>query len=375
MSHVGQSLPARRMVKVIGRVVLDLVHRAQERAEDLHAGKVADDRRRLESAGGRVSRRGLLIGAVLLAVGGLVASAVATGFLVLAACRGFIGLATGIVMVNSLALIAETAPVRKRALAGSFVFAGVGVGIFASGTLVPMLEGFGLAASWWAMAIAGVVGSGLAIWGWWRAPPAPRWAAASLHDPSPDRSPLTAWPVRGLLMAHLLFSAGIVPHSLYWVDFLTRELGHGIATAGVHWSVVGLLAFLGPLLCAALAERVGTRAALVIAFMALAVGIAAPGLWPVVPVLYASSALFGAQPGLSALMAARARDLGAPEAMGQLMRAMILANAIGAVAGGLVVPWCLLRFGTQAPLFVIGGAAMLVAAVAAFPFWSEGERS
>ena len=316
--------------------------------------------------GRAAGRRVLLIGAVGAAVLGLAASALAVGFLPLAIARGLIGLATGIIMVHALAVIAETAPGTKRAVAGSFVFTGVGLGIFTSGVIVPALLGLGLPATWWSLAAAGAVGTALAVWGWWRAPPppvVPAVDAASPHGPAALRRPA----LRGLLLAHLLFSAGIVPHSLYWVDFLVRERALGFAAGGLHWSLVGLFAILGPILAAAMARGLGTARALVVAFILLAAGIAGPAVAPVAWVLIASSMLFGAQPGLSVLMAARARDLGEPAEMGRIMRAMILANGIGAVAGGLAVPWAYGLGGTQAPLFLIAGGALLVAAVAAWP--------
>ena len=50
----------------------------------------------------------------------------------------------------------------------------------------------------------------------------------------------------------IFFSFGIVPHTIYWVDFLVRDVGLSMNMAGWHWSVVGLSAFLGPLVTAAL---------------------------------------------------------------------------------------------------------------------------
>lgn len=195
-----------------------------------------------------------------------------------------------------------------------------------------------------------------------------------------------------LLVAHLLFSVGLVPHTLYWVDYLRRGLGLGPTDVALNWGLVGLFSFLGPMLASVLARRIGTRAALVLAFVLVGSGLAAPlligavgsagapGATPMpataLPlslasltglILIASSVLFGAQPGLSSLMAARTRDLGQPEQMGRIMRAMILANACGGVLGGLVVPWAYGLGWSQPALFVIGGAAMGLAAVAASP--------
>jgi predicted MFS family arabinose efflux permease len=322
-----------------------------------------------------LGRRALLQLMLLLAVAGLLASGLATGFLDLAVLRGIIGIATGVVMVHSLALIAETAPADRRAEAQSYVFAGVGLGILSSGVLVPVLLAWGLAATWLALGLTGVAVALIAGWGW-------RGAAAVAVPPSRARDGSPAGRARsfgpgmaGLLVAHFLFSFGIVPHSLYWVDFIVRAQGLGFAAGGLHWSLVGVFAVLGPIACAALARRLGTRVALVAAFVVLGAGILAPALLAVAPVLVASSVIFGAQPGLSSLMAARARDLGRAEAMGRVMRAMILANASGALIGGIAVPWIYAATASQALLFMIGGLAMLAAAAAAWPRRGEAGAS
>ena len=309
----------------------------------------------------RGSVRRVLGAAIGLSVLALAASAVPGGFVWLGACRGLIGVATGIVMVLSLALIAATAPERKRPVAAGFVFAGVGLGVLSSGTLVPLLLGYGLAAAWAGLAAAGLAGLGLALWGWGAAP--------ELRLPKTETAAMPiAWaPLSGLLVAHALFSLGIVPHTLYWVDYIARGLGQGIAAGGAHWSLVGVFSVLGPWLAAWLVPRFGAAMGLVIGFVALGAGIAGPALLPSLAILIASSALFGAQPGMSSLMAVRARELGSPEAMPRVMRAMILANACGAVIGGIAVPALYGATESHAAVFVLGGAAMLAGALAAWP--------
>ena len=307
------------------------------------------------------SARRVLTGVIVLSGVALAASALPYGFAWLALCRGVVGVTTGITMVLSLALIAATAPERKRPVAASFVFAGVGIGVLTSGTLVPMLLDHGLAAAWGGLALAGVAGVVLAIWGWNAAPDLRRPAS------QPPGARMSLRPLAGLLVAHALFSLGIVPHTLYWVDYIARGLGQGITIGGLHWSLVGVFSVLGPWMAAWLALRMGAAWALVVGFLALGAGIGGPALWPVVAMLVMSSALFGAQPGMSALMAVRARELGSPEAIPRVMRAMILANSCGAVIGGLTVPALYGLTGSHGAVFLLGGAAMLVGAMAAWP--------
>ena len=181
-------------------------------------------------------------------------------------------------------------------------------------------------------------------------------------------APVWSRPLLALVAAHALFALGIVPHTLYWVDYIARDLGLGLAVGGLHWSLVGVFSFFGPWLLAGLAWLIGTAPALVAGFLLLAGGIAWPALWPIAAVLAFSSAAFGMQPGLSSLLAARTRDLSTAAAMPRVMRAMILASSASSAVGGLVVPMLFEHAGGHAPVLLLGGAAMLAGAVLALPF-------
>jgi predicted MFS family arabinose efflux permease len=310
--------------------------------------------------------RRVLTVAILLSGLALAASALPYGFAWLAAWRGVVGVTTGITMVLSLALITATAPERRRPAAASFMFAGVGLGVLMSGTLVPLLVAQGLVVTWSGLALAGLAGVVVAIWGWTAAPDLRPPTSSSL------KAPVLWRPLAGLLVAHALFSFAIVPHTLYWVDYIARGLGQGIAIGGMHWSLVGVFSVLGPWMAAWLALRMGAAWGLVAGFVALGLGIGGPALWPALVILVLSSMLFGAQPGMSALMAVRARELGSPDAMPRVMRAMILANSCGAVIGGLTVPALYGLTGSHGAVFLLGGAAMLVGAMAAWPSRQRG---
>jgi predicted MFS family arabinose efflux permease len=305
-----------------------------------------------------------LAAAIVISVLALAASAAPLGFPWLALCRGVIGIAGGIIMVLSLALIAATAPTTRRPVAASFVFVGVGGAILSTGILVPALLRHGLTTAWLGLAACGFAGACLAIWGWRAAPVhAGGPAARSWLSPVPWN-----WPLRLLLLAHVCFSMAIVPHTLYWVDYIARGLGHGIGEGGFHWFLVGVASILGPIIAARLGQMLGTAWALPISFFALGIGIAAPLISSAGIILLASSLLFGAQPGLSTLMAARTRDLADADHMPRLMRAMILCSALGAVAAGFVLPQIYDATLSHVLIFALGGASMILGAILVAPW-------
>lgn len=326
-------------------------------------------------------RRRTVLSALGLCLVLLAASAAPLGAVWLALCRGIIGITTGLMMVLSLALVAETAPADRRAEASGYMFAGVGLGIMASALVVPPLLVLGLPTLWTALAGAALAGATVAAWGWAAMDAVPAPIATGSGNVVEGGAATWSPGLKALLAAHALFSVGLVPHTIYWIDFLKRGLGVHAAELAFNWSLVGVFAFLGPMLAAALARAMGTAVALVLSFLVIGAGIGAPavlgepgnlvGALPIgglVPaLLLASAVLFGAQPGLSSLMAARVRDLGRPDRMPGTMRAMILANACGGLAGGIIVPWGYAVTGRHQPLFLLGGLAMAAAAVAVWP--------
>lgn len=315
------------------------------------------------------SIRRLLSLAVWLALIALAASAVPWGFYWLAGWRGLLGAIAGLIMVQSIAFATAAAPPDKRPVAAGYVYAGVGLGIFLTGSAAPTLLEYGIVWAWTGFALAGLFSAAVAQWGWSVADILPN-AAASAKAALPKH-----WPWRGLVAANFLFSFGIVPHTIYWVDFLVRDVGLSMESAGLQWSIVGISAFLGPIISAAMAARIGISATLLIVFVLLGLGVAGPAFLAVLPVLWFSSILYGGQPGLASVMAARAREMGTATDMPRMMRITILANACGAAIGGLSFPWILELSGSYDPLFILGGGAMLIGGIATLPRRHAGDNA
>ena len=308
-----------------------------------------------------VSIRILLPGAVWLGVIALSACILPGGFFWLAFWRSILGAIAGLIMVQSLAFATAAAPPKKRSIAAGYVYAGVGLGIFLSGLFAPQLLEQGIAWAWIGFAAVGFCAAIAAHWGWRVADILPTGLSTA------DVALPQHWPWRGLVAANFLFSFGIVPHTIYWVDFLVRAVGLGMDAAGWHRSVVGLSAFLGPLASAALAIRIGISATLLIVFILLGLGVGGPAFLTIGIVLWLSSILYGGHPGLASIMAARAREMGSAASMPRMMRATILANACGAAIGGLAMPYISEISGGYETVFMIGGGAMIIAAFITLP--------
>lgn len=313
--------------------------------------------------------------AVAICFLGIAASAAPAGFVWLASCRFVIGAAASWMMVLALSIVVGAAPAATLGRATGTVFTGVGVGIAFSGIVVPSLLDMGLLYAWLGLAAVGAAATAVALWGWAAAegpgPAAPaarrRWRDWKMP------AQLRRLPVWMLLIAHAMFSIGLVPHTIYWVDYIARGLALGMEIGGFYWILVGVGALTGPMACGWLADRVGFAAALVTIFAVLAVGVAVPVLLAVPATLVLSSLIFGAQPGLSAVISGRTGQVVGKEHVGEVWRWMVLSVAVTKAVAGYLMVWLFDATGSYTFLFVAGGVTLALGAVFSLP-WPEPRK-
>jgi len=313
----------------------------------------------------RFSTLPVLKAALVISMVCLVASIFPVGFLWLVWWRGLVGITVAVLMIYSLTLVTTAVPGDRLGKATGVVFTGVGIGILLSGTLVPWLLEHSLAAAWTGLALVGAVGVGL---GWWGLSSAGEVLETDAHTPAPWESASTR-----LVFAQGLFAIGLVPHSIYWVDYIARGLALGMVEGGVQWVLVGVGAVGGTYLCGWLADRIGFVAALVLVFAVLAIGIAMPVLFPSALVLIASSLIFGAQPGLSAVISGRARQVVGARDMPHVWRRMVLSVGLSQTIGGYLLVALFNATGSYTAVFLIGGGAMALGAVLSLPVLERGD--
>lgn len=218
------------------------------------------------------------------------------------------GISGGALMVLAAPTVLAQMPPRQRGLASGMIFAGIGLGIAASGTLVPLLLRQGLATTWIGLAVLALLLTVVAWHGWPAA--APVHAAHAAHATA-ARPPIAKGALRALTMSYALNAAGLVPHMIFLVDFVARGLGQGLAVGAQYWVVFGLGAIVGPVLSGYLADRVGFGPALRIAFAVQAVALALPAAGLIGHGgLIVSSAVVGAfTPGIVPLVLGRVQEL------------------------------------------------------------------
>jgi predicted MFS family arabinose efflux permease len=171
--------------------------------------------------------------------------------------------------------------------------------------------------------------------------------------------------VWALLAAYGLNAAGLVPHMVFLVDFIARFLHQGLAIGARYWVVFGIGAMAGPLLAGALADSVGFRRALRLAFLIQAAAVALPALSSAAPWLLVSSAIAGAfTPGIVPLALGRVHELlpGDPAAQRVVWGRTTMAWALFQAGSAYFYSWLFGQTGGDYPLlFAIGAGALILA--------------
>ena len=241
---------------------------------------------------------------MLLATAAFFACAVPLPFWWFFIWRFAAGAAGGALMVLAAPTVLAHVPPARRGLAGGVIFTGVGLGIAASGTLVPLLLRAGLSATWCGLGALALVLTVLA-WGGW---PAARTSAV----PSLERQHRSRFgpALKALYVEYALNAVALVPHMVFLVDFVARGLERGIDVGSHYWVLFGLGAVTGPLITGHVADRIGFTRALRLAFVVQAVAVAVPVITVSAAALIFSSLVVGAMvPGVVPLVLGRVHEL------------------------------------------------------------------
>ncbi|SAL13194.1 MFS transporter [Caballeronia peredens] len=298
---------------------------------------------------------------MLLATLAFVACAIPVSFLWFFVWRFLSGISGGALMVLAApTIIAHVAPSR-RGFASGAIFTGIGLGIAASGTIVPLLLRQGLMQTWLGLAAVSLVLTVVA-WNGWPSHDAPAPAHAGTHAHAKAPSPPA---LRALFAEYALNAAGLVPHMIFLVDFVARGLGKGVDAGAEYWVLYGLGAIAGPLLSGHLADRAGFGPALRVAYLLQLVAVAIPAVTSNSALLIVSSVLVGAfTPGIVPLVLGRVNELLAHHPAAQ-KRAWSTATTSFAVLQALAAYGLSFLFsnsgGNYSLLFAIGAAALAIA--------------
>ncbi|WP_178131349.1 YbfB/YjiJ family MFS transporter [Pseudomonas sp. C1C7] len=268
------------------------------------------------------------------------------------------GLAGGVIMVLAASTVLPYLPGARKGLASGAIFLGLGLGISASGTVVPLLLEMGLRETWIGLGVVALVLTAISWTGW------PR-AVASAATPVSGTTAVS--PGLGLIyVQYALMAVVLVPTMLFLVDYVARGLGWGTHSAAMLWVVYGLGAIAGPIVYGALSDRIGptasNRVALTSQLFAIAVlALSSQTLW-LVPAVFVIGSF---PPGIVPVTLGRVQQLTRdPAAQGAAWSRATVVFALFQALAGYAYSWLFASsHGNHVLLFCIGGVAVVLALV------------
>lgn len=184
--------------------------------------------------------------------------------------RFFAGVASASLMILAAPLSLPYVKERFRGRIGGFVFSGIGLGAVVSGFTLPFIANINIDLVW--IVLGGVVFCAF-ILSLFSLRTLKR-SKQTIHKDSKFKIPYGLWL---LIISYILNAIGYLPHTLFWVDYLVRDLNFSTLLAGSSWAFFGIGAVLGSIGSGILADRIGIKNAhiVILFFKALSCFIAA----------------------------------------------------------------------------------------------------
>jgi predicted MFS family arabinose efflux permease len=322
--------------------------------------------------------RRLLLLTLLGLAASLAATAAAGGFVSALLARTLTGLASGSVYIPAMSLPNLWFAPHRRAMAAGMQTGGSGLGLIASGLVVPWILAWAGPEGWrhaW-LFLAGLV---VLVWlltagllrnrpedigalplGATQAPPPPATGRPAWREvfANPD-----LWALGGIFAC---FGVSYVVYVTFFAAHLAQAGNLSPEAAGRLWGFVGLLSLVSGLLWGMVADRIGKLAGLAIVFALHATAFAAFALARTAPAFLASVVLFGLSAwSIPAIMAASVPDyVGtrlAPAGLGFITIVFGVGQAVGPPVAGRLADWT----GSFAGAYLLASGMALVGAVAA----------
>ena len=269
------------------------------------------------------------------------------------------GVAGGFAMALSVPAVLGATPAAKRGIVAGILFAAMGIGIVISGTVVPWLLGHSLPLAWLGFV---AIGAPLAVLAW---NGLPRGLPAPPSNAQADALGPMAAPVFLIAAGICLGAAAFAPHTVYWSDYIARELGLGNHIAGLYWILLGLSACIVPTLLGMAADRIGFTLSLRLTLAGLAVAVALPAFASGSFVLAFSSLVVGGLGiSIASLGSGRTNRMVGPARHAAVWGKMVIGFGLSQAASGYLMAFLLARTGSYALLFAVGGGLALLGVAA-----------
>lgn len=308
---------------------------------------------------------------------------VASGFVLALVARTLTGMGSAGANVPVMGLLSSWFGRRRRGMASGIAVAGGGIGMVATGWLVPWIVArapeAGWRISWYVLGGIAVI-IGVAAWLLLRDTPSRLGLepigfedATSISQPGsgppPDIAAGALYTSPVLLHLGSIYAAFGVSYAIYvtfFAAYLTEEQGVQAAHAGNLWSLVGILAIFCGFVWGSLSDRFGRGLGLAVVYALMGVGILLLAAWPTPTGYLLSAVLFGATAlGVPTIMAATCGDFAGPRFAPAALGAITLFFGIGQSVGPSVGGWLADQQGSFAVAFLVAAGTAFIGAVGA----------
>ncbi len=256
-------------------------------------------------------------------------------------------------------------PRRKKGLLSGIIFSGVGIGIALSGTLIPLLVQKGLTITWLSFAFISLAFILISWRGW----PAGSNEKHTANPPALQHMQYSAWDrsVVLLVISYACNAVGFVPHTVFWVDFVSRGLHLGIERGTQLWVLLGVSAALGPLISGYMADRIGFAKSIRFSLLIKGIGVMMPILSTAWWSLALSSIFVGSLAlGISSLAAGRLTEILAPALQKKVWSWMTITFSITHALTAYVLSYLFSVYGSYYLLFKIGAVTLMIGCIMDF---------
>ena len=296
---------------------------------------------------------------MVAALASFAAGALDWGFAWHLSARLVSGVAGGFAMALSVPAVLGATPPAKRGVVAGILFAAMGIGVVISGTVVPWLLSYSLPLAWLGFV---AIGAPLAAFAWNGLPrglPAP-----PTNAPAQTLGTMGA-PVFLIATGICLGAAAFAPHTVYWSDYISRELGLGNHVAGLYWILLGLSACIVPTLLGMTADRIGFTLSLRLTLTGLALAVAVPAIASGGFVLgFSSMVVGGFGVSIASLGSGRTNRMVGPARHAAVWGKMVIGFGIAQAVSAYLMAFLLARTGSYALLFAVGGGLALLGVAA-----------
>ncbi len=173
------------------------------------------------------------------------------GFLWLFIWRFIAGFACSALIILSMPLVLPYIKDKYKESISGFIFAGVGIGVLLAGFSLPFLAHISINLAWLSMGFFSFVLFVFSLFAF-------REKTKMKNDEKSIKLDLSLFFIL-LLVSYILNSIGFLPHSIFWADYMVRELDFNTILAGSSYSFFGFGCLFGSLLAGILAQKFSVK--------------------------------------------------------------------------------------------------------------------